>query len=155
MPSLALRAKILLRKTVTIPQERKAFTNEATVINMEIMELLEIFLSVIAVFGGYCILDMIKFRLMYPRSVRKNIRGAVILDSYAAPTEAALYIKYLRKEGKISDERLIILVKDDIIKSNLELSGLYKYGEVFKYTECKELIENDETGDGREKSCNS
>lgn len=122
---------------------------------MEIMGLLEIFLSVIAVFGGYCILDMIKFGLMYPRRVRKNIRGAVILDSYTAPTEAVMYIKYLRKEGKISDERLIILVKDDIIKSNVELAELYRYGEVFRYTECKEILENDETGNGREKSCNN
>ncbi len=121
---------------------------------MEIIEIFEIFLSIVAVFGGYCILDMVKLRLLYPKGVRRNVRGAVIFRDIDDLNDTVRYIRYLQKENKISSERLIILVNDDIINGNENFSELYRWGEVFKYNECKELCQDDELRGGREKSRN-
>ncbi len=117
------------------------------------MEFIEIFLSILTVFGGYCILDMIKFALLYPRSVRKRIRAAVILEDLAGLPGIYEYAKYLRRENKISGERLIILVNDDIIKSAEDFSDIHSFGDVFQYAEILEVGENDGILNGRQESC--
>jgi len=81
--------------------------------------MMEIIIAVLAVFGGYTILTMIKSSLLYPKRVRRKIMAAVFYDG-EYPSEAAAYARYLRLCGKISSERLIILVKDDIIESGGE-----------------------------------
>lgn len=91
------------------------------------MVILEIMLSVLAVFGGYTLVSMLKAALLYPKKIRKKVRCALIADGTDA-TAAAAYCRYLRLSGKISSERLIILVKDDIIECNENLSDL---GEVW------------------------
>ena len=78
-------------------------------------EIIEIFAAVMAVFGIYTVLDMLRVRILYPRKTREHIHGAVILSENVNLSEAASYAKYLRLERKISPERLIILTNDDII----------------------------------------
>lgn len=119
----------------------------------EFMDVIEIFLSIIAVFGGYCILDMIRLRLLHPLKDRKKLSAAVFFDDAESLARVCDYARYLRRENKISGERLIILINDDIIKCKEDLSELCHFGRVFKYTECKEFCKNEGICGQREKSC--
>ncbi len=119
------------------------------------MEFIEIFLSILAVFGGYCILDMVKFLLLYPKRIRKNLRGAVVLENPKELPQFFDYLKYLRTQDKISRERLIILVNDDIIKSTDDFSEICRFGDLFRYTEIPEVGENDGICDGWQESCDN
>ncbi len=93
-------------------------------------EFLEIIAAVLAVFGIYCILDMVKVRILYPKHVRKLIRAAVVVSDKKQLCQAASYAAYLRKEQKISDERLIILANDDII---VEDRAENPPGDIYRY----------------------
>lgn len=95
-------------------------------------DFLEILVCVLAVFGGYTLLDMLRERLLYPRRVRARLRGAVILDDDDSICAVVQYASHLRREQKISSERLIILVKDDIIEDSEYLAQL---GEIFAVRE--------------------
>ncbi len=119
------------------------------------MEFIEIFLSILAVFGGYCILDMIKFGLLYKKRIRKNLRAAVILEDTKDLQQIYDYAKYLRTQDKISRERLIILVNDDIIKSTDDFSEICRFGNVFRYAEILEAGENDGIHGGWQESCDN
>ena len=99
------------------------------------LEIFEIFAAVMSVFGIYTLLDMLRFRLLYPRKVRRLIRAAVVVDDDTRISEAAEYAKYLRREGKISSERLIILTNGDIIINGSEIS---RFGEILDYKKIKE-----------------
>lgn len=109
-------------------------------------EVLEIFAAVMAVFGIYTMLDMLRERLLYPQKVRRLLRGAVIIGNDTPIAEIAAYAGYLRRECKISSERLIILTKDDIIIGNSQMS---RFGDIFVYNKCKEADNNAEYEIGR------
>lgn len=117
------------------------------------MEFIKILLSILAVFGGYCILDMVKFVLLYKSRVRKKLRGAVVLEDTDELPQIYEYAKYLRTQDKISKERLIILVNDDIIKYVEDFSEICSFGDVFRYSEISKVGENDGIHDGRQESC--
>ncbi len=87
------------------------------------MEILEIVLAMLAVFGGYTLLSMLKAALLYPKRVRKCLRCAVFTGE-GELREAAAYCRYLRLCGKISSERLIILSKDDIMVEDAVIGDL-------------------------------
>ena len=87
-------------------------------------DILEILVAMLAVFGGYTVLDMIRVRLLYPKSVRMMLRAAAYWDTYENVARACEYADYLKREQKISPEPLIILTDNDIIKSNEEISRL-------------------------------
>ena len=116
-------------------------------------EFIEIFLSILTVFGGYCILDMVKFGLLYKKRIRRRLRAAVILEDCEELPQILEYAKYLRGQNKISEERLIILVNDDIIKCTDDLSDIYRFGDVFRYTEFAEAGENYGIHEGRQGAC--
>ncbi len=105
------------------------------------LEVLEIFAAVMAVFGIYSILDMIRVRLLYPKRVRMLLRGAVFVSTPEEMRAVSEYAAHLRREQKISGERLIILVKDDIIVNNDEIGG---------YTETVRCTNNKETNNDRQ-----
>ena len=86
-------------------------------------DILEIAAAVLAVFGAYQLLGMLKLRLGFPPGTRRRLRAAVYLNSDAGNLPALdAYVKYLRREGKISEGRLIILANSDIIKNIPDLS---------------------------------
>ncbi len=93
-------------------------------------EFFEIIAAVLAVFGIYCILDMVKVRILYPKHIRKLIRAAVVISDKKQLCQAASYAAYLRKEQKISDGRLIILTNDDII---VDGSAENPHGDIYRY----------------------
>ena len=81
------------------------------------MEIIEIIIAVLAVFGVYTLLDMLKFRLLYPSGLRERLRAAVYIDNGSDDlSEVAAYAKHLGREHKISRGRLIILSESGIIK---------------------------------------
>ena len=88
----------------------------------------EIVVCTLAVFGGYTVLDMIKMRILYPRGVSSRLRGAVIADCDEEVCAVLRYARHLQREQKISSERLIILLKNDIIEDRTRLAQL---GDVF------------------------
>lgn len=107
-------------------------------------DLLEILVCVLAVFGAYTVLSMIKTRLMYSRRVRTQLRAAIFINDCEDICSVVRYASYLRREQKISSERLIILTKDDIIENGEYLDDI---GQVFAVRDaniikCKET-END------------
>ena len=110
-------------------------------------EIIEIFAAVMAVFGIYTVLDMLRVRILYPRKVRATLRAAVVLGENANLCEAASYAKYLRLERKISPERLIILINDDIIINDAEISC---FGDVIYCSKIKEADDDREHESGRE-----
>ena len=86
-------------------------------------DILEIAAAVLAVFGAYQLLGMLKLHMRFPPGTRRRLRAAVYLNSDGADLPALdAYVKYLRREGKISDGRLIILANSDIIKDIPDLS---------------------------------
>ncbi len=87
-------------------------------------DFLEILVCVLAVFGAYTLLDMLRARLLYPRRARTRLRAAVILDDGDDICDALQYASYLRREQKISSERLIILSKDGIIENGEYLAQI-------------------------------
>lgn len=111
------------------------------------LEILEIFAAVMAVFGIYTVLDMLRLRLLYPPSVRRLLRVAIFVDNELPSADAVAYTKYLRLEKKISNERLIILTNNDIIKNNSETA---RFGEVYGYINYKEADDDAEHAHGRE-----
>lgn len=100
-------------------------------------EAMSIIVAILAVFGAYSILDMLRTNLLYPRRVRRSLRAAMVLPNEADAIHTAQYAAYLRREQKISRGRLIILANDDIINVSDELSRL---GEVY-YFKRKEEVE--------------
>ena len=110
-------------------------------------EIIEIFAAVMAVFGIYTVLDMLRVRILYPRNTREALRAVVVLDENTNLSEAASYAKYLRLERKISPERLIILANDDIIINDAEISC---FGEVIYCSKNKEADYDGEHESGRE-----
>ena len=112
-------------------------------------EVFEIFAAVMAVFGIYTVLDMLRERLLYPRKIRRLIRAAVVIDEETPLAQIMSYVEYLRLEGKISPERLIILTNSDIIIGNSETS---RFGDVLVYNKCKEADDDAEYELGRENS---
>lgn len=122
---------------------------------MTLTEFIEILMSILAVFGGYCILDIVKFGLLYKKKIRRKLRASVILDDPEELSGIFEYAKYLRGQNKISGERLIILVNDDIIRCMDDFSDIYRYGDVFRYTEFPEVGENYGIHGGRQKSCDN
>lgn len=89
-----------------------------------VLDFLEIVVCTLAVFGGYTILDMIKTRIRYPKDVRSRLRGAIIAGADEEICAVLRYARYLQREQKISSERLIILLKDDIIEDEERLAKL-------------------------------
>ena len=88
------------------------------------LDFFEILVCTLAVFGGYTVLNMIKIRLSYPRAVRSRLRGAIIAKSDEEICKVVKYARYLQREQKISSERLIILLEDDIIEDRICLANL-------------------------------
>lgn len=115
-------------------------------------EILEIVAAVLAALGIYTVFGMLRIRLLFPRRVRRTLRAAVVVSDTSQLYEAAAYAAYLRREQKISPERLIILTNDDIIISNEELTRL---GELYRYIKCKEINDDTEYTDRREESRDS
>jgi len=102
-------------------------------------EILEIFAAMLAVWGGYSLIGTLRDALIYPKHVRQMVRGAVMLSDTDALAEAAAWAAALKKDGKISSERLIILMKDDIIEAE---EAARPFGDVcrilyLKETECE------------------
>ncbi len=87
-------------------------------------DILEILVAMLAVFGGYTVLDMIRVRLLYPKRVRVMLRAAFVYDTYENAARVCEYADYLKREQKICPKPLIILASDDIIKDNEEISRL-------------------------------
>ena len=83
----------------------------------DLVEMLEITVAVLAAFGVYSILEMVRFSLLFPRRIRKNVRAAVVFDENSY-RETVAYVNYLRREQKISPERLIIIKNNGIIESD-------------------------------------
>ena len=78
-------------------------------------DILEIFAAVLAVYGAYSLICMLRDAVLYPKRVRQLVHGAVDFEGEAQMRAAADWAAALKKDGKISPERLIILMKDDII----------------------------------------
>ena len=79
-------------------------------------DLLEIFAAVLAAFGIVSLFERLKCALMYPKKLRRLLRLAVIYnDDVELTDELRSYVKYLTREQKISDGRLIIITKSGII----------------------------------------
>ncbi len=112
-------------------------------------EIIEIFTAVMAVFGIYTMLDMLRVRILYPRKIRTALRAAILLNEETNLPEAASYAKYLRLERKISPERLIILANDDIIINDTEISC---FGEIIYCNKIKDADYDGEHESGREES---
>ena len=109
------------------------------------VDLLEILVCVLAVFGAYTVLRMIKTNLLYPRKVRLRLRGAVVIDEEENVCALARYAAYLRSEQKISSERLIILLKDDIMKDSEYLGDIGESFAVYKINTYSNKERNDDT----------
>lgn len=104
------------------------------------VEILEITVAVLAAFGVYSILEMLRFGLLFPRRIRENVRAAVVFDENTY-RETVEYVNYLRREQKISPERLIIIKNNGIIEGDDPTAlclSVYK-------EECKDNA--DDTGD--------
>lgn len=83
-----------------------------------VKDLFEIFVAVFAVFGFWKFLHGVVDMILYPPRIRRLIYLAVYIDNCGRNMpEIAAYVKSLRREGKVSGERLIILSKSDIIDS--------------------------------------
>lgn len=79
-------------------------------------DLIEIFAAVLAAFGIVSLFERLKCALMYPKKLRRMLHLAVIYnDDVELTDELRSYVKYLTREQKISDGRLIIIDKGDII----------------------------------------
>ena len=79
-------------------------------------EMLEIIAAMLAAFGFWNLLHLFRDRLLYPGRIRRRVNAAVFIDNEVSDLpEIAAYVKTLRKEGKISSERLIIVAGSDII----------------------------------------
>ena len=79
-------------------------------------DVLEIFAAVLAAIGIASLLEKLRLLLLYPYKLRRRLRLAVIYNENENMTyELISYVKYLSREHKISDGRLIIITKDDII----------------------------------------
>ena len=87
-------------------------------------DILEIIVAMLAVFGGYTVLDMLRVRLLYPKRVRLMLRAAFVYDTYENAARVHEYAAYLKREQKISAEPLIILANNDIINGNEAYSRL-------------------------------
>ncbi len=84
-------------------------------------EILEIIAAVLAVYGFWQILYLIRGEILYPRRIRRRVNAAIYIDNDTSDLpEIATYVKSLAKEGKISRGRLIIVAKCDIIKDNVQ-----------------------------------
>ena len=90
------------------------------------LDFLEIAAAVLAVYGGYMILDGIRFRLLFPRRIRRMLRAAVVYTDDASLADVVRYVHYLKIEGKISRERLIILGKDGIMEGQMFTDGVHQ-----------------------------
>ncbi len=79
---------------------------------------LEIAAAMLAALGLHTLFEALKEALLYPKSVRRMVRAAVILNKDDRDDLAlcTAYVKSLVKNGKISPERLIILTENDIMK---------------------------------------
>ena len=81
-------------------------------------DLFEILAAVLAAIGMASLFEKLKFMLMYPKKLRRLLRLAVIYNGNdELLPELSPYVKYLAREYKISDGRLIIIAKGDIINS--------------------------------------
>lgn len=79
-------------------------------------DLIEIFAAVLAAFGIVSLFERLKLALMYPKKLRRMLHLAVIYnDDVELTDELRSYVKYLAREQKISDGRLIIITKSGII----------------------------------------
>lgn len=112
------------------------------------MDIISILVAILAVFGAYTILDMLRVHLLYPKRIRHSLRATMMLPTEVDTSHAAQYAAYLRREQKISRERLIILVNDDIINVSEEISRL---GEIY-YIKRKEEIADAGREIGRQES---
>ena len=111
------------------------------------IEILEIAVSVLAVFGAYTILDKLRFNLLFSKKVRMSVRVAIIFQNEEQARICADYARALWREQKICDRRLIILTKDDIINVEKSASSI---GDVYEYKECKEKVQDAQRSDTRE-----
>ena len=79
-------------------------------------DLIEIFAAVLAAFGIVSLFERLKCALMYPKKLRRMLHLAVIYnDDVELNDELRSYVKYLAREQKISEGRLIIIDKGGII----------------------------------------
>ena len=79
-------------------------------------DLIEILAAVLAAFGIVSLFERLKCALMYPKKLRRMLHLAVIYNYGVELTdELRSYVKYLAREQKISDGRLIIIDKGGII----------------------------------------
>ena len=84
-------------------------------------EVFEIIAAVLAVYGFWQILYLIREEILYPRRIRRRVNAAIYIDNDTSDlSEIAAYVKSLAKEGKISRGRLIIVAKSDIIDNNAQ-----------------------------------
>ena len=70
------------------------------------MDILEIVIAVICAFGIYNLLNMLRENILFPKKVRNKVRAAVIYDGEGLENVCS-YVNFLRREQKISPERLI------------------------------------------------
>lgn len=87
-------------------------------------DVFEIIAAVLAAFGLWTLLHDLCDFLIYPARVRKRVNAAIYIeDDMSDVSEIATYVKSLRREGKISSERLILISKSGIIINNVENQG--------------------------------
>ena len=80
-------------------------------------EIFEIIAAMLAAFGFWTLLHAFRDWLLFPREIRRRVNAAVYIDNESSDlAQIAAYVKTLKKEGKISGERLIIVAESDIIK---------------------------------------
>lgn len=91
------------------------------------LDILEIILSVLAIFGLRQLIQCVCEWTVFPRRIRSRVRPAIFTyDCGEDIDKIAAYVKTMAREGKISRGGLIILAKSGIIKGNmLEDCGLW------------------------------
>ena len=86
-------------------------------------EIFEIIAAMLAAFGLWTLMHSLCDQMRFPRALRQRVNAAVFINNETSDLpEIAAYVKTLRREGKISPERLIIVAESDIIKG-AELEG--------------------------------
>ena len=103
----------------------------------------------LAVWGGYSLIGALRNALLYPRRVRRMVRAAVIFTDVGDLADAAGWAAALKKDGKISSERLIILMKDDIIDAE---EAARPFGDVCRILYLKENESERSGNDSRERA---
>ena len=113
------------------------------------MEIVEIAVCVFAVYGAACILSQIRQILLYPMKIRRLVRACVETTDVSEMALVLQYARFLQTERKISSNRLIILMKDDIM---IKEKPADLHCGPFEYLICKEFHDTENRNDQREGS---